>query len=184
MVALPNSRKEAKTTGARHYFTGKPCPRGHVAKRFTRDAGCVECKNQWERDKYHADVEASRAKSRAERQANLDRFRERGRAWYRANPDKRKQHYERDKKHRRRRRLKNKYGMSLPEWNAMFAAQGHKCAVCQSNSPRATNWHTDHCHETGTVRGIVCRPCNLLIGLAGDNPVTLAAASEYLMGLR
>lgn len=29
--------------GDKHYFTGKPCKRGHVAFRFTKGGGCVDC---------------------------------------------------------------------------------------------------------------------------------------------
>lgn len=40
---LPKSHKEAITNGAKHYFTGKPCSRGHSDKRFTTSRGCVSC---------------------------------------------------------------------------------------------------------------------------------------------
>ena len=32
----PNNRAEAKTTGAKFYFTGIPCSRGHIALRKTK----------------------------------------------------------------------------------------------------------------------------------------------------
>lgn len=36
--------KEALARGLIHYFTGKPCCRGHVAKRWTANNNCDECK--------------------------------------------------------------------------------------------------------------------------------------------
>jgi len=43
----PATRAEAKATGAKYYFTGKPCTRGHIALRKTKGA-CVECmKEDW-----------------------------------------------------------------------------------------------------------------------------------------
>jgi 5-methylcytosine-specific restriction endonuclease McrA len=43
----PSTRQEAKATGATHYFTGKPCSRGHIAPRKTKGV-CVECmKEDW-----------------------------------------------------------------------------------------------------------------------------------------
>lgn len=43
----PTTRAEAKATGATHYFTGKPCTRGHIALRKTKGV-CVECmKEDW-----------------------------------------------------------------------------------------------------------------------------------------
>jgi len=61
----PNTRAEAKATGATHYFTGKPCTRGHIALRKTKGA-CVECiKEDWavdnERRKGKPKSEASKA---------------------------------------------------------------------------------------------------------------------------
>ena len=40
---LPRSRKEALELGSKFYFTGKPCPRGHVAPRYTSAKKCTEC---------------------------------------------------------------------------------------------------------------------------------------------
>ena len=37
------SSKEATKAGEAKYFTGKPCSRGHLAHRHTRNRGCVEC---------------------------------------------------------------------------------------------------------------------------------------------
>jgi len=46
----PNNRAEAKATGAKFYFTGIACSRGHIALRKTKGA-CVECvKEDWKID--------------------------------------------------------------------------------------------------------------------------------------
>ena len=46
-MEYPKSRSEAKATGAKYYFTGQPCSRGHVALRKTKGV-CVECmKEDW-----------------------------------------------------------------------------------------------------------------------------------------
>lgn len=37
------TRAEAKASGLRHYFTGKPCPAGHLSPRFTSVGTCVAC---------------------------------------------------------------------------------------------------------------------------------------------
>lgn len=37
------SRKDAVAKGIKHYFTGKPCKRGHVAKRLVSTCVCVFC---------------------------------------------------------------------------------------------------------------------------------------------
>lgn len=45
----PKTRAEAKSAGAKYYFTGEPCKHGHIALRKTKGA-CVEClKVEWEK---------------------------------------------------------------------------------------------------------------------------------------
>jgi hypothetical protein len=47
-MEYPTTRKEAKRTGAKYYFTGISCKHGHVALRKTKGA-CVECiKLEWQ----------------------------------------------------------------------------------------------------------------------------------------
>ena len=43
MQDLPSKRRIALATGLRWYFTGKPCVKGHVAKRIASNGYCYEC---------------------------------------------------------------------------------------------------------------------------------------------
>ena len=46
-MEYPKTRKEAKETGNKYYFTGLPCTRGHIALRKIKGT-CVECmKEDW-----------------------------------------------------------------------------------------------------------------------------------------
>jgi len=45
------SRKEARAQGLKHYFTGKPCVHGHVAKRDVF-GHCIECERKRDRERY------------------------------------------------------------------------------------------------------------------------------------
>lgn len=45
------SAAAARTAGEKHYWTGKPCPYGHVARRFASNYGCEECLRIQERQK-------------------------------------------------------------------------------------------------------------------------------------
>jgi hypothetical protein len=62
----------------------------------------------------------------------------------------------------------------------MFISQGKRCATCQRDTPTKTGWDTDHCHTTGKVRGIICHPCNIAIGLVRENLTTLTNMMIYL----
>lgn len=55
-----------------------------------------------------------------------------------------------------------RYGTVKEMIDALLALQGGRCAVCDKELPpwpsKAT--HVDHCHDTGEVRGLLCRSCN------------------------
>ncbi len=76
--------------------------------------------------------------------------------------------------------LKKKYGITLEAWNEMFLEQGSVCAICATSNPRGSNWHTDHCHVTGKIRGILCGWCNTGIGKLQESPTIFRKALEYL----
>ncbi|MBW7970952.1 endonuclease VII domain-containing protein [Bradyrhizobium sp. BR 10289] len=82
----------------------------------------------------------------------------------------------------RKRDLKKLYGLSLDDFQRLLSAQDFKCAICSADTPRraGSDWAVDHCHSTGRVRGILCHPCNTMLGLARDNPLTLSKAIQYL----
>lgn len=86
-------------------------------------------------------------------------------------------------KHFRNRKLIERYGITLVQYNEILKNQNGVCAVCKGTcTGRARNLHLDHCHTTGKVRGILCNYCNLAIGSARDNPKILRALATYLEG--
>lgn len=93
-----------------------------------------------------------------------------------ANPEKYKETL-RKQKHTR---LKKIYGITSDQWWDMFEEQNSKCKICKSDTTAGHNWHTDHCHETNKVRGILCYHCNLLLGMAKDDVNVLKQAIDYL----
>ncbi len=78
---------------------------------------------------------------------------------------------------KKRQRLK-KYGLTLEQYQAMDAAQGSKCAICEK--PFVTSGQVDHCHATKRVRGLLCIPCNLGLGHLQEDPTILANAISYV----
>jgi hypothetical protein len=45
LTSLPKNRAEALASGSLHYYTGKPCRRGHLAMRYASGKQCVLCGN-------------------------------------------------------------------------------------------------------------------------------------------
>lgn len=72
-----------------------------------------------------------------------------------------------------------RYGMTHACFDRLFAAQGHACAICKETGT-GIRWVVDHDHSTGAVRGILCSPCNVGLGVFRDDPARLGAAISYL----
>lgn len=80
--------------------------------------------------------------------------------------------------------LKIAYGVTAEEFDQKLAEQGGRCAICgttDTSRSRHGRFTVDHDHASGDVRGILCGPCNMAIGLLQDNPDTLLAAAAYLL---
>lgn len=87
----------------------------------------------------------------------------------------------------RRSNLKNKYGLTLEDYENMLKLQNECCAICKLHisenkvSGRFNSLSVDHCHDTGKIRGLLCNQCNRAIGMLGDKPDNVLKAYEYLM---
>lgn len=74
-----------------------------------------------------------------------------------------------------------KFGLNHHELAEIRATKA--CAICgevESPGGRFGVHHIDHDHETGRVRGLLCSPCNTVLGLMGSDPGRLRAAADYL----
>lgn len=61
--------------------------------------------------------------------------------------------------------------------------QGNVCAICclaPATPYGFAELQIDHDHRTDRVRGLLCGPCNLMLGHADDDPSRLQAAADYL----
>ena len=80
---------------------------------------------------------------------------------------------------------RRKYGISLRQYQSMLKEQNGVCRICGTDDPkghgsRNGRFFVDHCHDIGSVRGLLCHHCNIGIGAFGDDPVKLSKAIEYL----
>ena len=86
-------------------------------------------------------------------------------------------------KNRRRGALSSKYRITEQRYFEILEKQIGLCAICGSDSPRrkgSKNFTVDHDHTTMEVRGLLCHPCNVMLGLAKDNIEILETAIKYL----
>ncbi len=77
---------------------------------------------------------------------------------------------------KRRYNLWARYRITPEDYGVMHKRQRGRCAICK----RKHCLVVDHCHHTGTVRGLLCRKCNSAIGLFRDCTKHLEKALEYL----
>lgn len=75
-----------------------------------------------------------------------------------------------------------KYGLTYEDFVALLESQDGKCAICghSDTSKKLFFPVIDHCHDTGSVRGILCANCNRGIGLFGEDIERLKSAIAYL----
>ena len=62
-------------------------------------------------------------------------------------------------------KMLNKYKLTLDDWYNMLTNQYNQCYICNNllNLDNPNNICVDHNHETGQVRKLLCRNCNLAI---------------------
>ena len=119
-----------------------------------RNHACKSCRNKKSRDWYWN---------------NKERMLKTGKEWRKRNP-KRYLHLN----------LKNKYGLSLKEYNSLKRKQGDVCAICKKPCQKHKRLSVDHCHKTERIRGLLCEACNHGLGKFKDDPKLLMRASLYL----
>ena len=119
----------------------------------------------------------SRAKygvaSRCKPCANLS-----GKKWKEANPEKVREINRRANKKSHR---KTKYGLTPEDFSEMLIKCASACTICRIPFQTPTDAHVDHDHVTGKIRNLLCRKCNLALGLLGDDLELLIRAALYLI---
>jgi hypothetical protein len=81
--------------------------------------------------------------------------------------------------------LKRLHGITAAEYDAMHAAQGGLCAIC--DQPETNKWRggvrmlaVDHDHATGRNRALLCHECNVTIGYLERNKGRLQDMLAYI----
>jgi hypothetical protein len=179
--ALLSTAASAARARAGERPRGAPVATAVRSARRARSAS-VSSYSERQRKRYAEDAEyrkAVQARNRAYRAAHRDELNARARKAYAENDEYRaRRRLTGNKWYRREERLKQVYGLSLQDYEAMVAQQGGVCRVCKTKPARPL--FVDHCHANGKVRGLLCHPCNAALGFMRDDPVIAAAATDYL----
>lgn len=82
--------------------------------------------------------------------------------------------------------LKQRYGITIEDFESIISQQNFACAICEVEISHALDYKSgksvavDHNHETGEVRGILCSKCNLILGHARESTDILYRSILYL----
>jgi len=153
---VPRRESDAVNRGRTHCKKGHPWVEENIS---INSRGCRVCR---------VCMRESGRKSRL-KPATQDRMRTYRRNWMRKqrkeNPDRvRNYHFTHD------------YGLTVEERNAKAEKQEQRCMICRRLMPL----EVDHDHDTEQVRDLLCRPCNLAVGLLREDIATAENLVIYL----
>lgn len=77
-------------------------------------------------------------------------------------------------------RVQGVYGLPPGAYRKLYEFQDGKCAICRRATGASRRLSVDHDHRTGLVRGLLCRPCNDLLGHIRDDLDTVRLIHRYL----
>lgn len=135
---------------------------------------CKECTKEDMRFKYQNDPsplsEEELARSRSYHAANRDDRNARAKSVRDANPDR-----------ERNRKLIQRFGITVAEYDDMHDAQNGLCKVCGNPEELDRRLAVDHNHQTGKVRGLLCFKCNVILGhIEKTGLAMIAKVLDYL----
>lgn len=119
----------------------------------------------------------ARAQQTASYLKNREAIIERTRAWQLANPV--------TTARIRRKSVLARYGLTLEQYEVALAKSKGLCRVCKRRpTGKRSSLCIDHDEVTGQFRGLLCHNCNVILGLAHEEPDRLRALAEYLERFR
>ena len=82
----------------------------------------------------------------------------------------------------RKTRLKQRYGLTEAQFDALLEAQGGRCVLCRSKPDYRL--FVDHDHESGKTRGLLCAKCNGALGWLENNKARVFAYLDWTRELQ
>ena len=69
----------------------------------------------------------------------------------------------------RRNSLQSRYGITIEQYDAMLSKQDGVCLTCERPCLSGLHLAVDHDHDTGLIRGLLCRDCNTVLGKVNES---------------
>lgn len=194
---LPSNVVAARKAGSKYFFTGLPCCRGHICKRFASTRMCLECnrenakvwraehpdkKRELARKWYDLNFKRLRERARDRYLETIDKRREGARRWAAENPE-----LVAFYSSNRRAKLRGSVGCyTLEEIAELLKKQKFKCANSNCRVCIRHKNHKDHIMPlilggSNAIQNIqlLCPTCNLKKG--GKHPIEWAQQNGRLL---
>lgn len=153
---------------------------------------CILCNREKSRKEYRKNIEKYKARKRKDYLENRDKYIAYSKKYKQDNPEivknTRRIYGINHKDRMKDRTLREKFNITLIQYNEMLAAQNNVCAICfqpekskAKNSDYLKNLSVDHCHTTGKIRALLCDICNRGLGYFNESIESLQEAIKYLL---
>jgi uncharacterized Zn finger protein (UPF0148 family) len=153
---------------------------------------CPKCGSPLKKSKSNANrgavVTCTRCRQRSWYEKNKERVKADSKGYYQKTRKRRiklakkwrEENIEQHRRNARKFKLKNKYGITLEQFDQMMEEQKGLCFLCQKPSPNGRRLSIDHCHKENRVRKLLCEFCNRALGFIERDPAWVTRAIEYL----
>lgn len=168
-------REVAIQKGLKRYH-GSPCRVCGGTEKFVSNSSCTYCTTIATKNR-SPDVgrkyqQSEKGKSRYKAYKKTETFK-------RAQNKHRRKVYHRNKVPFIKQSLK-RYGITLDEYDLLLEKQNNCCAVCKTHTDfLKRRLSVDHCHKTGKIRGLLCGPCNMSLGLLKEDIQIMNSLIQY-----
>lgn len=180
------SKLEAIKQGKKTYEVKKPCKKCGSFERYISSKGCAPCAIKIGLDKLNNEELMKPYRTKEKTKKRLDKWREENPEKYQnqykndISRKKCKEYYNNNKEKVKNTYLKTNYNISLEKYNLLLENQNGKCKICKRDCPTQKSLAVDHNHKTNQVRGLLCKNCNIGLGMFFDNIDFLESAVLYL----
>ena len=149
---------------------------------------CKFCNRQYRNQRYEANKEKrkeyNKKSSKRYREAHPERIKQFARQYYKAHKKERKQYLKQYREVHpekiRQWNLKQKYGITLKQFDQMLKDQNNRCAICGKKFSKINLPNIDHNHKTQKIRALLCKRCNVAMGLLEEDPTLLDKTKLYI----
>jgi hypothetical protein len=155
-------------------------------ERYVSSSNCAPCTIKSGLEKLNNEELMKPYRTKEKKKKKLDN-------WRQENPEKYQEQYKNDESKLKCREyyknnksdvknsyLKRVYNITLEDYITLSESQNNKCKICNQICPTGKDLAVDHNHQTGKVRGLLCKNCNIGLGMFFDNLDFLESAVLYL----